>query len=123
MERAYENSLMPTLKSNGLSQIPFYGLARGFLTGKYRKGKTVKSIRAHGVATNYANDRGWAILEKLDQIAKEKNTSVAAVALAWLRAQITVAAPIASATNLGQVKELMPIIKLELEELEILSLS
>ena len=123
MDRGYESTLMPTLKSNGLSQIPFYGLARGFLTGKYRKGKTVESIRANGVNTSYANDRGWAILEKLDQIAKDKNTSVAAVALAWLRAQVTVAAPIASATKLGQVKELMPIIKLELEELEILSLS
>ena len=123
MERDYENFLMPTIKSNGLSEIPFYGLARGFLTGKYRKGKTVESIRANGVNTSYANDRGWAILEKLDQIAKDKNTSVAAVALAWLRAQVTVAAPIASATKLGQVKELMPIIKLELEELEILSLS
>ena len=123
MERDYENSLMPTLKSNGLSQIPFYGLARGFLTGKYRKGKTVESIRANGVNTSYANDRGWAMIDKLDQIAKDKNTSIAAVALAWLRAQVTVAAPIASATNLGQVKELMPIIKLELEELEILSLA
>ena len=123
MDRGYESTLMPTLKSNGLSQIPFYGLARGFLTGKYRKGRTVESIRANGVNTSYANDRGWAMIEKLDQIAKDKNTSVAAVALAWLRAQITVAAPIASATNLGQVKELMPIIKLELEELEILSLS
>ena len=123
MERDYENSLMPTLKSNGLSQIPFYGLARGFLTGKYRKGKTVESIRANGVNTSYANDRGWAMIDKLDQIAKDKHTSVAAVALAWLRAQVTVAAPIASATNLGQVKELMPKIKLELEELEILNLA
>jgi len=123
MDRGYENTLMPTLNSNGLSQIPFYGLARGFLTGKYRKGKTVESIRANGVNANYANDRGWAVLEKLDQIATAKKTSVAAVALAWLRAQVTVAAPIASATNLGQVKELMPIIKLELEELEILSLA
>ena len=123
MDRGYENTLMPTLKSNGLSQIPFYGLARGFLTGKYRKGKSVESIRANGVNTNYANDRGWEIIEKLDQIARDKNTSIAAVSLAWLRAQVTVAAPIASATNLGQVKELMPIIKLELEELEILSLA
>jgi len=122
MDREYEKTLMPTVKSNGLSQIPFYGLARGFLTGKYRKGKTVESIRANGINTSYANDRGWKIIERLDQIAKDKNTSVAAVALAWLRAQPTVAAPIASATNFGQVKELMPIIKLELEELEILSL-
>ena len=121
MDRSYENTLMPTLKSNGLSQLPFYGLARGFLTGKYRKGKLVESIRANSVAPNYANDRGWAILEKLDQIAKDKNTSVAAVALAWLRAQETVSAPIASATKLEQIKETMPLI--ELSTSEILELS
>lgn len=121
MDRGYESTLMPTLKSNGLSQIPFYGLARGFLTGKYRKGKTVESIRANGVATNYANDRGWAILEKLDQIAKDKNTSVAAVALAWLRAQETVSAPIASATKLEQIKEIMPIVELSSQELQTLT--
>jgi aryl-alcohol dehydrogenase-like predicted oxidoreductase len=121
MDRDYENSLMPTLKSNGLSQIPFYGLARGFLTGKYRKGKTVESIRFNGVATNYANDRGWAILEKLDQIARDKNTSVAAVALAWLRAQETVSAPIASATKLEQIKEIMPIVELSSQELQALT--
>ena len=121
MDRGYESTLMPTLKSNGLSQIPFYGLARGFLTGKYRKGKTVESIRANGVATNYANDRGWAILEKLDQIAKDKNTSVAAVALAWLRVQVTVSAPIASATKLEQIKEIMPIVELSSQELQTLT--
>ena len=121
MERDYENSLMPTLKSNGLSQIPFYGLARGFLTGKYRKGKTVESIRANGVNTSYANDRSWAMINKLDQIAKDKNTSIAAVALAWLRAQPTVSAPIASATCESQLKELMPIIKLSQTQLKTLS--
>ncbi len=121
MDRDYENSLMPTLKSNGLSQIPFYGLARGFLTGKYRKGKTVESIRANGVNTSYANDRGWAMIEKLDQIAKDKNTSVAAIALAWLRAQETVSAPIASATKLEQIKEIMPIVELSSQELQTLT--
>lgn len=121
MERDYENSLMPTLKSNGLSQIPFYGLARGFLTGKYRKGKTVESIRANGVNTSYANDRGWAMIEKLDQIAKDKNTPVAAIALAWLRAQETVSAPIASATKLEQIKEIMPIVELSSQELQTLT--
>jgi aryl-alcohol dehydrogenase-like predicted oxidoreductase len=121
MERTYENSLMPTLKSNGLSQIPFYGLARGFLTGKYRKGKTVESIRANGVNTSYANDRGWAMIDKLDQIAKDKNTSVAAIALAWLRAQETVSAPIASATKLEQIKEIMPIVELSGQELQTLT--
>jgi len=121
MDRGYESTLMPTLKSNGLSQIPFYGLARGFLTGKYRKGKTVESIRANGVNTSYANDRGWVMIDKLDQIAKDKNTSVAAVALAWLRAQETVSAPIASATKLEQIKEIMPTVELSNQELQTLT--
>jgi len=121
MDRGYESTLMPTLKSNGLSQIPFYGLARGFLTGKYRKGKTVESIRANGVNTSYANDRGWVMIDKLNQIAKDKNTSVAAVALAWLRAQSTVSAPIATAITTQQITEIMPLI--HLYESEILYLT
>ena len=121
MDREYETTLMPTLKANGLSQIPFYGLARGFLTGKYRPGITVESVRATGVANSYANERGWKMLEKLDQIAKAKNSSVAAVALAWLRAQSTVAAPIASATKLEQIKEIMPVVELTKDELVVLA--
>ena len=121
MDRDYEKTLMPTLKENGLSQIPFYGLARGFLTGKYRPGITVDSVRATGVANSYANERGWAILEKLDQIGKEKKASVAAVALAWLRAQPTVAAPIASATKLEQIREIMQVVELTPEELQLLT--
>ena len=121
MDRDYEKTLMPTLKANGLSQIPFYGLARGFLTGKYRPGVTVESVRATGVANSYANDRGWAMLEKLDQISKDKNTSIASIALAWLRAQPTVSAPIASATKLEQIKELMPVIELTSQELQLLT--
>ena len=123
MDREYEKTLMPTLKANGLSQIPFYGLARGFLTGKYRPGVTVESVRATGVGNTYANERGWRMLEKLDQIALDKNTSVAAVALAWLRAQPTVATPIASATKLEQIKEIMPVIELGLAEIELLAQS
>ena len=121
MDRDYEKTLMPTLKANGIAQIPFYGLARGFLTGKYRPGVTVDSVRATGVANSYANERGWAILEKLDLIAKEKNVSVAAVALAWLRAQPTVSAPIASATKLEQIKEIMQVITLSPDELNLLN--
>jgi len=121
MEREYESTLRDTLEKNKLSQIPFYGLARGFLTGKYRKGKTVESIRANGVNTSYANDRGWAMIDNLDQIAKDKNTSVAAVALAWLRAQETVSAPIASATKLEQIKEIMPTVELSNQELQTLT--
>jgi aryl-alcohol dehydrogenase-like predicted oxidoreductase len=112
---------MPTIEKNNLSQIPFYGLARGFLTGKYRLGVSVESVRASGVASNYANERGWKMLEKLDQIAKERNTSVASISLAWLRAQETVSAPIASATKLEQIKEIMPIVELSNQELQTLT--
>ena len=121
MDRDYEKTLAPTLKANGLSQIPFYGLARGFLTGKYRRGVSVESVRATGVANSYANDRGWAMLDKLDQIAKAKNCSVAAVALAWLRAQPTVSTPIASATKLEQIKEIMQVVELDHAELKALA--
>jgi aryl-alcohol dehydrogenase-like predicted oxidoreductase len=121
LDREYEKGLMPTIEKNGLSQIPFYGLARGFLTGKYRPGVSVESIRASGVASNYANERGWNLLSKLDQIAKDKKTTVAAISLAWLRAQPTVATPIASATKLEQIKEIMPIVELSNQELQTLT--
>jgi len=121
LDREYEKGLMPTIEKNNLSQIPFYGLARGFLTGKYRPGVSVESIRASGVASNYANERGWNLLSKLDQIAKDKKTTVAAISLAWLRAQPTVATPIASATKLEQIKEIMPIVELSSQELQTLT--
>jgi aryl-alcohol dehydrogenase-like predicted oxidoreductase len=118
MDRDYERTLRDTVEKNGLSEIPFYGLARGFLSGKYRPGVTVESVRASGVANSYANDRGWAMLEKLDLIAQDKKVSVAAVALAWLRSQPTVSTPIASATKLEQIKELMPVLELSASELQ-----
>jgi aryl-alcohol dehydrogenase-like predicted oxidoreductase len=121
MDRDYEKSLMPTLKVYGLSQIPYYGLARGFLTGKYRPGIVVKSVRASVVQSSYANQRGWKILEKLDEIAKEKGSSVSAIALAWLRAQPTVTTPIASATSLEQLKEIMQVVTLHDHEIHTLS--
>jgi len=118
MDRDYETTLRDTVDKNGLSEIPFYGLARGFLSGKYRPGVTVESVRANGVANSYANERGWAMLEKLDRIAQDRNTSVSAIALAWLRQQKTVSAPIASATKLEQIKELMPVVELSASELQ-----
>ena len=121
LERGFENSLRPTLEGNGLSEIPYFGLARGFLTGKYRPGKTIQSVRAAGVSA-YQNDRGWNLLSKLDEIAATHKTTLAAIALAWLRAQPTIAAPIASARNLDQIKEIMPIIDLSADELAALTI-
>jgi aryl-alcohol dehydrogenase-like predicted oxidoreductase len=120
LERDFEQTLRPTLAENSLVEIPYFGLARGFLTGKYRAGKQVESVRAAGVSA-YQNERGWNLLAKLDELAKEHQTSVSAIALAWLRAQPTVATPIASARNLEQIREIMPVIELSGDELQALS--
>ena len=119
LERDFENTLKPSLEQHGLSELPYFGLARGFLTGKYRPGKRVTSVRSGGLS-GYQNERGWALLAQLDVLAKNHRTTVSSVALAWLRAQPTVAAPIASARNLDQLKEIMPIIELSLEDLQTL---
>ncbi len=116
----YERSMIPTLEELGISSIPYFGLARGFLTGKYREGVKVDSVRAKGVET-YQNERGWSIIERLERIAKEKSTTISAVALAWLRAQPTVIAPIASARTVEQLEEITPIVGLSDYELAELS--
>ncbi len=122
MERAqYEGELAAVCERNGLACIPYFGLARGFLSGKYRRdGEQVDSPRAEGVRQSYFNERGFAVLGALDEIAAAHRTSVAAVALAWLLAQPTVLAPIASATSPQQLAELLPATELSLaaEELE-----
>ena len=70
--------------------IPYFGLARGFLSGKYRRGGVeVDSPRAAGVRESHFNERGFAVLDALDEIAASHSTAVAVVALAWLRAQPT----------------------------------
>lgn len=116
----YESSMIPTLEELGISSIPYFGLARGFLTGKYREGVKVDSVRAKGVET-YQNERGWSIIERIERIAKEKSTTISAVALAWLRAQPTVIAPIASARTVEQLEEITPIVGLSDYELAELS--
>ncbi len=110
LERAgYEGELRAVCERHGLACVPYFGLARGFLSGKYRPdGPAVGSPRAKGVIEAYGNDRGWAVLAELDGIARARGgLPVAAVALAWLRAQPTVAAPIASATSPEQLGELV----------------
>lgn len=120
LERGFEGSLRPTLERNEMVEIPYFGLARGFLTGKYRPGATIESVRAAGVAS-YQNERGWNLLKTLDELAKHHHTSVAAISLAWLRAQKTVAAPIASARNIQQLAEIMPIVALSADEIQALT--
>jgi len=100
-----------------LSALPFYGLAKGFLSGKYRPGVTVESVRAEAVK-EYMTPTGWAIIDALDAIAKNHGASMSAVALAWLRSNPTVSAPIASARTVEQLLEILQIIKLSTEELD-----
>ena len=120
MDRAdYESDSVPALQELEISGIPFFGLAMGFLTGKYREGQTVESVRAGGVA-QYANATGWAKLAKLDELATSHSTTASAIALAWLRQQPTVSVPIASARNVQQVSEIMPLITLSSDELTLL---
>jgi len=122
MERTdYEGELQAVCESNGLACVPYFGLARGFLTGKYRRGASLpEGPRAAGVRDSYLNERGFAVLDALDELAAAHHTAVAAVALAWLLAQPTVLAPIASATSTKQLAELLASTELELstEELE-----
>ncbi|MFZ4108502.1 MAG: aldo/keto reductase [Candidatus Planktophila sp.] len=117
----YEGEMAQTVAEFGLSNIPFYGIARGFLSGKYRPGVTeVDSKRAAG-ALEYANEKNFAVLEAIDSIAKVHNAPVSAIALAWLRAQPTVSTPIASARTVEQLHEIIQIVELSLEELAKLS--
>ena len=116
----YESGMRKVVAAEGLSILPYFGLARGFLTGKYRPGTVIDSVRAGGVAA-YQNEEGWKLLSKLDSLANHHKTTVSAIALAWLRSQPTVAAPIASARNINQLKEIMPLIELSADELQLLT--
>ena len=116
----YENGMRETVASNGLAIMPYFGLARGFLSGKYRRGVSVESKRANGAA-EHQNERGWKTLEVIDEIAARHKVSVAAVALAWLRAQPTVSTPIASARTVQQLAEIMQQVTLVPSEIGALS--
>ena len=118
MERnPFESEQAEVLATNGLSGLTFFSLARGFLSGKYRQGVSVDSPRA-GSVVEYQTDKGWAVVAALDEIAQSHNSSVSAIALAWLRANPTVSAPIASARTVEQLLEIIQIIKLSADEVE-----
>jgi len=112
----YEGPLAELAAREQLPVVPYFSLAKGFLTGKYRPGGAVpESARAEG-AQAYLDARGIALLAVLDEIAAAHATSVAAVALAWLRMQPTVLAPLASARTPEQLAELLPGATVELSD-------
>lgn len=119
--KSYEDEMAQTVSDLGISNIPFYGIARGFLTGKYRPGITdIDSKRAAG-AREYATDKNYAVLSAMDEVAATHNCSLAAIALGWLRAQPTVSAPIASARTVAQLEEIIQVVELSSTEVEKLS--
>ena len=115
----YEAETAALLAKESIPSLPYFGLARGFLAGKYRRGVEVESARAAGVREAYDNDRGHAVLAALDEIAAAHGVPVASVSLAWLAAQPTVAAPIASARTVQQLAELLPSVGLKLSAPEL----
>lgn len=119
----YERGLRDVVQANGLSVLPYSGLASGFLTGKYRVGEQVDSPRAARAARHLDSERGKRVLAALDEVARGHGTEVATVALSWLARQPTVAAPVASARNPEQLSALLASADLELSREELASLT
>ncbi|EMF56278.1 MULTISPECIES: aldo/keto reductase [Streptomyces] len=110
----YEGPLQSVAAHAGLSAVPYFALAKGFLTGKYRPGTTVDSPRAAGAGAYLETPAGRRVLAALDEIAESRGAAHATVALAWLAAQPTVAAPIASARTVDQLPDLLAVADLTL---------
>lgn len=116
MQRSdYEMNLEPVCIQNRIGVITYFSLASGFLTGKYRSEKDLSlSPRGHAVQ-KYLNDRGFRVLAALDEVAKEYESTPSRVSLAWLIARPSVTAPIASATSLDQLNDLVEATRLNLK--------
>ncbi len=119
MERDYESDQLAVCEREDVACFPFYALAKGFLTGKYRPGgEKIDSVRAEG-AGQYLDERGERMLSALDAIAATHGVQPSAVAVAWLREQPTVLAPIASARNEDQLAPLIAAVELQLSDAEL----
>jgi aryl-alcohol dehydrogenase-like predicted oxidoreductase len=118
----YETNLEPVVKAWHLGVVPYYSLAAGFLTGKYRSEADVRD-RARGTTVQkYLNERGLRIIAALHNVAAEYGSSPAAVAIAWLMARPTVTAPIVSATSTEQLETILSAAELKLSQKSIVYL-
>ena len=112
----FERTLAPLCREQGIGVISYYGLASGFLTGKYRSIKDLsKSVRGQRVKT-YMTERGFSILAALDRVAMRYEVAPASIALAWVMAQPGITAPIASATSVEQLNALVEAAELKLDQ-------
>ncbi len=112
----YESALEQTCTDNGLGVIPYFALAAGFLTGKYRSKADLEGSQRGGMVKAKLDGRGMKVLDALDQVANDTNATPAQVALAWLMAQPSVTAPIVSATSLEQWADIEKSVQLNLSE-------
>jgi aryl-alcohol dehydrogenase-like predicted oxidoreductase len=116
LERAqFEGPLQEVCVVRDVGAVPYFGLASGFLTGKYRSRADLAGKARGGRVERYLNDQGFAVLNALDAVGRELGASPAQVALAWLAQQRAVAAPIASATSVAQIEELLGCLQIALE--------
>jgi aryl-alcohol dehydrogenase-like predicted oxidoreductase len=120
---AYETELEPIALTERLGVVPYYSLASGFLSGKYRSAADLsKSVRGSRSVPKYLNPRGMAILAALDQVAERHGVTQASVALAWLMARPSITAPLASATSAAQVASFAQAVQLQLDAADIQAL-
>jgi aryl-alcohol dehydrogenase-like predicted oxidoreductase len=110
----FEGPLQDLCLAKGIAVVPYYGLASGFLTGKYRTKADLAGKPRANAAEKHLNDFGLRVLAALDQVAAEAGATLAQVAIAWLIAQPSVVAPLASATSVPQVEELLAAMHLQL---------
>ncbi len=111
----YEKNLEPTVMKHKLGVIPYFSLAAGFLTGKYHSKAEAEKAARGGMVTKFFTERGMHILKALEEVATQHNATQAQVALAWLMARPSITAPIASATKLDQLKEIIAATELKLD--------
>ncbi len=120
--QAFESELQPLCLEEGIGVTPYYALASGFLSGKYRSAADFSKSPRGGRMKNFLDARGKRILAALDEISAEYQTTPASVALAWLMAQPSIAAPIASATTLDQMREFSAAMRLKLSQAALMRL-
>lgn len=116
---AYESGLEAVCRDHGIGVVPYFGLACGFLTGKYRSEADLAGRARAGRVKTYMNERGMRILAALDEVARRQSATPAQAALAWVMARPGLTAPIASATSLAQLEELMAAAALRLDQTSI----
>jgi aryl-alcohol dehydrogenase-like predicted oxidoreductase len=112
----FEQNFLPVTSKNELSVISYFSLASGFLTGKYRSKVDLLNSKRSAFVEKYLNDRGYGILNALDKVAAKHNTVPGTISIAWVLAQPSITAPIASATNLDQLKGLTAAVKIKLDQ-------